>query len=275
MNNIGAFFLSFLLGYMVAIAIVKPILSMLKEQSFVAKNFAGIDIPIGAGLVLVVGIVISSLVWHTVIGSLSINFIYLLVGINLMALLGLIDDLAGDKTNKGLKGHLKLLLQGKLSTGGLKALGGGFIALFLSLPYSNSIPILILNAVIIALAINFINLLDLRPGRAIKGFLFFIAMIIVAKGMAEASWLGLVIGVVIAYLPYDLKAVSMLGDTGSNVLGIILGATMIFSLGPYEKLIALAALVIVHIYAEYYSISKLIEGTSFLRILDRFGRPLR
>lgn len=85
-----------------------------------------------------------------------------------IGVLGFVDDTWGTKRIKGLRGHLRAVLrEHTLTTGFLKATGGATLALFLGWRLSPDIPIVaLLNAALIALSANAINLLDLRPGRA-------------------------------------------------------------------------------------------------------------
>src|SRR5579875_3554225 len=88
-------------------------------------------------------------------------------------LLGLADDLWGTPDFRGFRGHLRALFQnGKLTTGLLKAVGGGLFALGFSYEnFAPNWPRVVLGGLVIALSANAINLLDLRPGRAIAVFL--------------------------------------------------------------------------------------------------------
>jgi UDP-N-acetylmuramyl pentapeptide phosphotransferase/UDP-N-acetylglucosamine-1-phosphate transferase len=76
-----------------------------------------------------------------------------------------------------------------------------------------------------------LNLLDLRPGRAIKGFLIFLFLIAIL-GLGDIDWLLLapLLGAVLYYLLIDLRAGAMMGDAGSNVLGLTLGYLCVISL---------------------------------------------
>ncbi len=167
---------------------------------------------------------------------------------------------------------MRALTKGQLTTGGLKALGGGLIGLFLALSFSNNIYQLILNTGLIALSINFINLLDLRPGRGIKGFFIVFSVLMLVANLNSLLWIFPLVGAVLAYARYDFSAQAMMGDTGSNALGLALGISMMWGLGGGEKLIGLGVLVLIHLYAEYYSINQLIESKSFLKRLDLLGR---
>jgi UDP-GlcNAc:undecaprenyl-phosphate GlcNAc-1-phosphate transferase len=144
-----------------------------------------------------------------------------LVGVVFFALLGLLDDLLGSRENRGLKGHFGALLNGKLTTGALKALGGGAGALlisFISLPGRPWWEILT-AALLMALAANTINLVDLRPGRAIKVFyLWFLILLAVFQDKLPLVLIAPLAGGLLACAPADLKARAMLGDTGANLL---------------------------------------------------------
>jgi hypothetical protein len=98
--------------------------------------------------------------------------------------LGMVDDVFGDSSAKGFRGHVKALLSGRLTTGGLKMLGIGALAVLAGLPASLhatgafwqglSVPHLaalaawVCASLVIALTANLMNLSDLRPGRALK-----------------------------------------------------------------------------------------------------------
>lgn len=256
------------LGFWITNIIIRPILLFLIQVNCIEKNHADKNIPVG-GIIFIFGFFISSLLVH-LINEPSQEFLYLFIGIVSAGFLGLLDDIWGNAESKGLKGHFKQLMNGRLTTGGLKAVGGGFLAIFLALPFSTTIGHLVLNSGIIALSINFINLLDLRPGRAIKVFLVGIGIVFII-GIKDPT-LGLLVGVVLAYFPYDLKERVMMGDAGSNILGLALGISFVWVLSIEGKLIYLFLLVIIHLYAEYYSITKFIEKSSYLKAIDRLGR---
>ena len=61
-------------------------------------------------------------------------------------------------------------MQGQLTTGALKAIFGGLIALLLGF-YSRTWPDCCINGLLIALMANFANLLDVRPGRTGKFYI--------------------------------------------------------------------------------------------------------
>lgn len=57
-------------------------------------------------------------------------------------------------------------------------------------------------------------------------------------------------GILFIYFPIDLKAKAMMGDIGSNAIGITLGVYCILTQTILARLIYLLILVVVHILAE-------------------------
>ena len=79
-------------------------------------------------------------------------------------LLGLIDDLLGTDGDRGFRGHLRALFQGRVTTGVIKIFGGAAVALVLAANVSYvSGRRLLADAILIALAANLANLLDRAP----------------------------------------------------------------------------------------------------------------
>ena len=185
---------------------------------------------------------------------------------------GILDDIIGNRDVSGLKGHFKSLLNGKLTTGGFKALFGGFIGLVISIAISKNIYDIVINTLIIALSTNLMNLLDLRPGRAIKGYLVISIVLLFTLGEYTRNLLLLIFPNVIAYFNQDLKAKAMMGDTGSNVLGISIGILFVMGYSLKVRLIWLAFLIFIHILTEKYSLTKIIESNKFLNFIDKLGR---
>jgi len=138
---------------------------------------------------------------------------------------------------------------------------------------------LALDSALIAASANLINLLDRRPGRAIKGFLLGIlgavAWIMLSQGAdqafrALASCAG-TIGAAIAILPLDLGEQAMLGDTGSNPLGAVLGL-LLLHLTPGARIALLVLVVWLTLTSERVSFGQVIDSNRVLRFLDRLGR---
>src|SRR5439155_6251270 len=119
-----------------------------------------------------------------------------------VALLGLADDVwSGNE--RGFRRHLAA---GR-STGVLKLVGIPLVLLARTRSVS--------GALLAALAANFLNQRDTRPGRSLKAYL---AASLLLDGRDGAATVRAVL-----LLPYDLRERVMLGDAGSNALGAVLG----------------------------------------------------
>jgi len=196
--------------------------------------------------------------------------------------LGFLDDALGSHGSGGFRGHLRALLrQGRVTTGLLKALGGGLAGLWAAwllrdgteAPYTAAV-----DALLIALSANFINLLDLRPGRAGWTFLFLWAVLCAAglagpsgtSGVREYVFLTLPAAAALAaLLPGDSRGLRIMGDGGANPLGGLLGLGVCLLCPLQARLLCLAFLIAVHVYAERRSLSVLIETAPLLRAVDR------
>jgi UDP-GlcNAc:undecaprenyl-phosphate GlcNAc-1-phosphate transferase len=249
------------------------VLPMLQESGAVRPNFQGRDIPVSTGITFIFTYLIIMAGYKLLLPAFEPQFYLLALGLTALGFLGFLDDMLGGSDNRGFKGHFGALMKGRLTTGGLKALGGGFIAFLTALFIGGSAGEIILNTFIIALFTNLLNLLDLRPGRAIKGFLlFFIIIVLMAGGKVDLLIIAPLLGAVLYYFYFDLKALAMMGDAGSNVLGLLLGYLAAASLPLTFRTGVLLFLIAVHLFTEKYSISSTIERVGVLRFFDQLGR---
>jgi hypothetical protein len=192
-----------------------------------------------------------------------------------MCFLGLLDDLLGSRETSGFKGHIKEALRGRFTTGFLKALGGFLLAVAASAPFSRHIWELFLNGAIIAFCANLFNLLDVRPGRALKVFLPFLAGMIALNWSLENALIPYLLSVgavALVLFPGDLSGRFMLGDSGSNVLGATVGLGISIGAGPWWKLGVLILLACLNLLSEKYSFSRIISSNRVLNWLDSLGR---
>lgn len=230
------------------------------------------------------------------------------------AVAGYIDDVDqgahdGGKVAKGLKGHLGALAHGQVTTGVIKIAGIGASALAASAlvgskatSMGGKVADLALNTVLIAGAANLANLLDLRPGRALK------ATVLVATPLsyfscaaaktpasgasgaasatpaAPASASGasaqrlLASGLnaaAITALVEDLQETTMLGDTGANAAGALLGTSLAANDSWKLRLGTALGVVGLILASEKVSFSKVIAANPALNWLDQlWRRPL-
>ena len=274
MNNYILYAILILTGLLGTYAIIPLFRSLLIESNVLRPNYKKDMIPVSMGIVFLPMLIINAIIlaYFTTNFKDMLHIFIFLFGLVSMFFAGILDDIIGNRDVSGLKGHFKSLLNGKLTTGGFKALFGGFIGLVISIAISKNIYDIVINTLIIALSTNLMNLLDLRPGRAIKGYLLISIVLLFTLGEYTRNLLLLIFPNVIAYFNQDLKAKAMMGDTGSNVLGISIGILFVMGYPLKVRLIWLAFLIFIHILTEKYSLTKIIENNKFLNFIDNLGR---
>ncbi|MGX6604725.1 hypothetical protein ACWKSP_21725 [Micromonosporaceae bacterium Da 78-11] len=193
---------------------------------------------------------------------------------------GMYDDIVGNrpeqKSAKGFAGHLGALRDGRVTSGLVKIAGVGAAGLAASALIGSRhdsglrrTTDVLLGAGVVAGMANFLNLLDLRPGRAIKaGVLLGVPLALARGGAMTAGTLG----AGAALLPADLGEEIMLGDAGANALGALLGVALISRSGTTGRALALVALAGLTAASEKVSYTKVIQDTPWLRRLDELGR---
>jgi hypothetical protein len=192
------------------------------------------------------------------------------------AAFGVLDDLAERGGRKGLRGHLGALARGEVTTGGVKVAGlaaSGAVAAALVLGPRTRPRELLPAAALVAGCANLANLLDLRPGRALKVAL--LPAPAVLSTAPAAALVAAVAGPAVALLPEDLGEHAMLGDGGANAAGALLGVALVAVASPRVRLAALAGVVGLTLASEKVSFTKVIEATPVLRELDLLGRRPR
>ena len=187
------------------------------------------------------------------------------------------DDLAGDRSATGFRGHLGALGRGQVTTGAVKFAGIGATAVAAALvaerpcgSRSAGPADLLLGAGLVAGGANLVNLFDLRPGRAVKAAVLGAGVLAVVPGGAAAATPAL--SAAVALLSDDLGERAMLGDAGANSLGAMLGVAAATTLPRRGQAAALAAIVALTAASEFVSFTELIERTGPLRWLDLLGR---
>lgn len=274
----------FAFSALLAWALVKPLERKLLAWGMGRENFRGDTIPCGMGLLFVLIGGAESIA----VTLMDPRSFWILPAVILgFGLLGFLDDRYGTRGNGGFKGHFRALFrERRLTTGAAKAIGGGLIALAVGFSSTSdqmrlhSTPLAqgilqstlgntVLNAGIIALFANAINLVDTRPGRAMKVWWVLLAALLCLEigrvGVMYLPWsyfgwiLAAMGGVALVYTHRDLSAKSMLGDVGSNTLGAMLGLGCAGVFDTPTKLVILALLIAFNLFCEKYSVSKLLD----------------
>lgn len=249
-------------------------------------NVHGRVVPVGGGILLVLAVLLVAAgdsLASTVRASSSTVVVpgrVLLVVLG-FGLLGLLDDVLESGEVKGFRGHLSSLARGRLTTGAVKLIGGGLIALVVAPPrLDHRLAWLLVDAAVIALSANLANLLDRAPGRVVKAALLVGGAVVathlaaaeVALGGSEVVGLAVVLGAAAGLLVPDLREQVMLGDAGANVLGAAIGLALVAELGAVGRLVTLAVVIALNGASERVSFSRVIAATPVLRTFDRLGR---
>ena len=200
---------------------------------------------------------------------------------------GALDDLFGGSSSRGLRGHLGAARRGQVTTGAVKIVGLGVTGLATAWiadrscartgPRATGPLSTIVGGAVIAGSSNVVNLFDLRPGRALKVALL-LAVPFVAGGRGtrlSTATAAAAAGATMAALPDDLAGRSMLGDTGANSAGALIGTALVARTGLGGRLLALASVTFLTLASEKVSFTTVIESSPGLRLLDELGRPSR
>jgi len=293
------------LGVMTPWALVAMLYPALREhQPAIVKNYRGREVVYGLGVVwlvwagcaIVAGVLASSISRGSSLAVLTLAGPLALVAFAL----GVVDDAYGSSSARGFRGHLKALSKGRLTTGGLKLLGIGSASLVVALIVNQIAPwgggalgagLLgksLMAGAAIALTANFLNLTDLRPGRALKVY-----SVLAVCGVASTlgalrslapqvdpttiavqaiALLVFVLGPVVAVWRYDLGELGMLGDAGANPMGAVAGMLIVLGLPVWGLVAYFAFVLVLNLASERFSFSTMIESRAALRRLDGIGR---
>ncbi|MBA3349014.1 MAG: hypothetical protein H0T12_00515 [Actinobacteria bacterium] len=157
-------------------------------------------------------------------------------------------------------------------TGGLvKLLAGGLAGLAAGALVSDGAVVLVAGAAA-ALGANLLNLTDRAPGRAGKVWLLVAVPLLIWGDPGWAVAAAPLAGALLGCLGADLGERAMLGDAGVNPLGAVMGLGLAASLTPAWLLVSVALLLAGNLASERWSFSAAIEGTRWLKAVDRLGR---
>lgn len=274
MNRLILYVVMLLVGMLVTYTVIPFFRNMLVSSNVIRPNYKKDMIPVSMGLVFLPTIVINAIILlYFTQNNKDLLYVFMYIfGLIAMCLVGILDDIIGNRDVSGLKGHFKSLFKGTLTTGGFKALFGGFVGLTISVAISKNIIDIGINTLIIALSTNLMNLLDLRPGRAIKVYLVIILTLFFTLIGYPKGLILILLPSVLVYFKEDIKAKAMMGDTGSNVLGISIGILIAIGYARPIRLAWLIFLIFIHILTEKYSLTKIIENNKVLNFIDKLGR---
>lgn len=246
---------------------------------FLRTNVRGAEVPVAVGIVLPVVLLAAGAALVLLDAGDVVQVPQGALAVSVLAaagfgLLGLFDDLAGDRAAQGFRGHLAALRTGQLTTGAVKLFGGGALAVLVAAPTARErFWVLLADAALIALSANLANLFDRAPGRLAKVSLLAAVPIAVVAGVDPAlAGPAVVLGALLALLVPDLRERLMLGDTGANVLGATLALAVVLTTAPSTRVVVLVVVAALNLLSERVSFSRVIQQVGPLRWFDGIGR---
>ena len=281
--------------------------SLAESERAAAVNFRGRRVFYGLGIVwlfwagaaIIGGVAAAQLAGGSVLPLLTLAGPLALVAFAL----GVVDDAYGSTSARGFRGHLSALRRGRLTTGGAKLLGISLASLVVALVIGEVAPwgreaagigwtvarALVAGAAI-ALTSNFVNLTDLRPGRALKVYTL-LALAGVASALLLARALGGPAGT-LGHAGPGVAALALFADRpGARDLARSISASAACSAmrvrirwarsrgcsslpacRSWALLVYAVAIFALNLASERVSFSRVIEGNAFLHRLDLLGR---
>jgi UDP-GlcNAc:undecaprenyl-phosphate/decaprenyl-phosphate GlcNAc-1-phosphate transferase len=245
----------------------------LRVPALLRTNYAGREVPTAGGVcvalafLLTVGVAIK---WNaTRNGYLAPQTLVLAMG---FALLGLFDDVVGTHAARGWRGHLQALRRGQLTSGLVKLVGGLTLAWVMTYAFAPRLGDRLVCVVIVAGCANVANLLDLAPARSTKvAALVMLGLALARGGLYEGHSAYWFVAGAVGLAPFELRESLMLGDTGANALGALVGYELLFT-SQTQRLWIAALVLAVNLAGELVSFSEVIDRVPPLRALDRLGR---
>jgi UDP-GlcNAc:undecaprenyl-phosphate/decaprenyl-phosphate GlcNAc-1-phosphate transferase len=241
-----------------------------------ARNYRGAELPLtlGWGLALLIFWPLVFRAGWIIDASLTTTFderFTIASSMALVALAGWYDDFRGG-AGRGIRFHLNELARRRITSGVVKLMVIVGAAGSVSITLGSGPARILLGIPVIAGSANLWNLLDVRPGRALKFFLVAALALVGWYARYDDYLLAAAIGSAAALLTFDLRERAMLGDAGSNLLGFIIGLALFRLLPTWGLAVALILILVLHALGETVTLSRIIEATPPLRWFDRLGR---
>lgn len=268
-------------GAVVAGVVWSATATTLRAPSLTRTNHRGLSVPTGGGLVLVLAVLaveaatgVAEAAGLELAAEATAGRRLVVLAALGFGLLGFVDDVLGVGESGGFRGHLGTILRGRLTSGGIKMLGGAALAVVIMAALQpGSVGRILVDGALVALCANLANLLDRAPGRVTKATMVAGAAVLAAAGLDEALLgVALVLGAGLGLLLPDLREQVMLGDAGANVLGAAIGIGVVLTCAPVTRTGVLVGVAAMNVASELISFSRVIDRVPPLRWVDRLGR---
>ncbi|HEX8100293.1 MAG TPA: hypothetical protein VF660_08855 [Actinomycetota bacterium] len=262
----------------VAFALADTIL-LVRSSEQKTRNYRGVEVPVVLGIGLAAAVfgaalvVFSIALWRDKSPPLliGVHAIVLVLACMVVFLGGLYDDRVHGPA-RGLVGHFRELFRGRVTPGIVKLVAAVAAAALVAWRSNTGIATAVIGIPVMAGATNLWNLLDVRPGRALKYFLpLGLVLLYSARRTDYALVAAAAMGAAVVVFPFDLGEEGMLGDAGSNLLGFVIGLGLFQVLPLWALALALIAIVAVHVASETVTLSRLIKSYRALRWYEELG----
>ena len=234
------------------------------------KNYSNQFVPFSGGTIIFVSLFLSFILFYFFGGISFIKGLFFLSVITLVYMIGMLDDILGSSDVKGLKGNIHALVSKKFSMGIIKAIFVIIISCYIY--YFFNEEYWILKGIVTALTTNLFNLFDLRPGRCIKFYYIFVTFFIFSN-LRWTKELFIIFSIILTlYYFWDAYGFSMLGDSGSNLIGFIIGLILSEAIGTslFWLITLLSLLIILQLILDKYSLTKMYQYSPIFDYIDRF-----
>ncbi len=249
-------------------AIARNVLDSRTGPGWRRRNYRGSSVTLSAGPAAALGLLAGT----ALAGSPSAA-----IAVAGAAGAGFYDDWASadedERRVKGFAGHWGALTSGRASAGAVKVAAIGSASLAAAIVRRGVGVDTAIDGCLAAGVANLCNLLDLRPGRALKVAALVAGLTVPGSREPERALLGAACATIAVSLPADLGERSMLGDTGANAVGALIGSTLC-ARSRAGRLCALAVVAALTALSERVSFSAVIVGNPVLRRLDELGRTV-
>ncbi|MET9804579.1 hypothetical protein [Streptomyces sp. NPDC006368] len=166
---------------------------------------------------------------------------------------GAYDDHRGDH-RRGFRAHLGALRDGEVTSGAVKLFGIGAAGLAAGALLKERPVDQVLAGVVIAGTAHLVNLVDVRPGRAVLAVLG-----LGAPGLLRGPLAAAPMGAAAAVAADDLGERTLLGDAGAHALGAVLGTAVAATNGRLGLAAHAAGLVAAAVYGD--EVSRRVAGS--------------
>lgn len=258
-------------------AVALGLLLRARPMRWLVSNYRGVRVIGRAGLTLAAPLLAAVGLATALRTASGLPLLAATVSVAAFGALGWLDDTYGDSSARGMKGHLAALVKHRrVTTGLVKAVGGAIVGLWAAYLLGAKGWTVVPGGALIAVCANTANVLDARPGRAMKAFVPVATVLVVLGSLAQSpasiAVLAALLGGAAVFAWADLSERAMLGDTGANALGCALGIGVL-GLSSWPVWLALSiALAGLCLAADRWSLTALIERTPVLRRVDDLGR---